>query len=257
MSIAAILEAQEEKSRRTVRSALAISIAGHVAIVLSLAFLPEPSPPPLPKVITARLVRLVVDKPERIEVAPVAPVKRPVPRPTPTAAAATPNTMNVLIPKTPSSIKRLKKLQKPPKPKKPKELDYVDAMAALRAEMGESEPPPASEQTPDPKPIAASETRSAPDPGFQVSPEVANWMIATEHHIRQIWITPPEFLNRDLRTELRVNLSAAGDVLGTPKVVRSSGDPFWDDNTIRAMMRANPLPPPPEPGFWPFIFAPK
>jgi len=255
MSIAAILEAQEEKSRRSFRSAVAISLAGHGLLVLGLAFLPEPAAPPLPRVIVARLVPMVLEpKPEKITVAPAAPVKRPVPRPAPAAPAPIPSPKKVVLPKNPSSIKRLKKVKKRPKPE---ELDYVDAMAALRAEMGETAPPPADRNAEEPKEIAAEETRVAPDPGFQVSREVARWMIATERHIRQTWITPPEFLNRKLRTELRVELSAAGDVLGDPVVVGSSGNPFWDDNTIRALKRASPLPPPPESGTWPFIFAPE
>ncbi|GAG35298.1 unnamed protein product, partial [marine sediment metagenome] len=71
------------------------------------------------------------------------------------------------------------------------------------------------------------------------------------------WITPPDFQNRGLSTELRVRLGPTGEVLGTPVVVRSSGDPYWDDNVIRALMKASPLPAPPEPGDWPFLFSPE
>ena len=98
------------------------------------------------------------------------------------------------------------------KRKKPEELDYDDALAGLRAELGESEPPLTDQATAEPQELATSEARPAPDPGFQVSPEVARWMSATENHIRRVWITPPEFLNRNLRTGLDHTRREVGDL---------------------------------------------
>ena len=59
-----------------------------------------------------------------------------------------------------------------------------------------------------------------------------------------------------LRTLLVVTVMADGRVLGEPVVRRSSGDPQFDDNAIRAVLGASPLPPPPTPGDWPFLFNP-
>ncbi len=83
---------------------------------------------------------------------------------------------------------------------------------------------------------------------MQVSAEYRAWQESTKRHVRATWITPPEFLDRDLLTCLNVELTSGGEVVGTPSVVRRSGDPFWDDNAVRALVRASPIPPPPEPG---------
>ena len=66
-----------------------------------------------------------------------------------------------------------------------------------------------------------------------------------------------DFLTEDRSTEVSVRLAADGSVIGKPEVSRSSGLPQWDDNTIRAILRASPLPPPPEPGVWTFRFSPR
>jgi TonB family protein len=78
---------------------------------------------------------------------------------------------------------------------------------------------------------------------------------AVKRRLRSQYVTPPEFLNRALVTMLQVLLTAEGEVLGTPEVVLGSGDPFWDDNAIRTVKKASPLPPPPEAGTWTFTFS--
>ncbi len=66
-----------------------------------------------------------------------------------------------------------------------------------------------------------------------------------KRHLRDKWITPPEFRQAGLMTELEVQIAADGRVLGVPEVIRSSGNPHYDDNTVRAVISASPLPPPP------------
>jgi len=56
--------------------------------------------------------------------------------------------------------------------------------------------------------------------------------------------------------EIRVRLSAGGDVLGT-RVVRRSGNPWYDESVERAIKKASPLPPPPEADEWLFVFRPE
>jgi len=38
-----------------------------------------------------------------------------------------------------------------------------------------------------------------------------------------------------------------GDVLGTPRLRRSSGDPRYDDAVLRAILKSSPLPRPEDP----------
>ncbi len=86
------------------------------------------------------------------------------------------------------------------------------------------------------------------------SPELLDWIRDTKRHVRRTYITPPEFLNRGLITCMEVLLTADGRVIGEPALLRSSGDPFWDDNAARAVARASPLPAPPADGEWIFCF---
>lgn len=65
---------------------------------------------------------------------------------------------------------------------------------------------------------------------------------------------PPEFRESELDAELVVEVAADGRVLGEPELVRSSGNPFYDDNAIRAIRKSSPLPPPPKAGKRTIIF---
>ncbi len=178
---------------------------------------------------------------------PAAKLPKPVPKPPPKAP---PKVKKIVLPKkAPSATRKVRKVDRPPKRVKPEELDYSDAMAKLREELGEAEPSPEVVAK-----VEAPRPPSSGEKGIRVDPKVAAWMLAVKRHVRAGWITPPEFLDRDLNTRLVVDLAADGRVLGQPRVVISSGDPFWDDSAIRAVLRASPLPPPPGPGEWPFGF---
>jgi len=131
-------------------------------------------------------------------------------------------------------------------------------MAALDDELGVDETADLlkAPSAPD-EPEASSgqpETTEVSRAGAVVSPELAKWNLETQRRIQSRWVTPPNFRNRGLATSLELRLSAAGDVIGKPKVVRSSGDPFFDDNAVRAVMTAAPLPAPPKPGRRVFLF---
>ena len=132
---------------------------------------------------------------------------------------------------------------------KPEELDYAAALEKLRDELGEREPAPEVVAKVEPTPPASSQTTR------RIDPEVARFILDVERRVRAGWITPPEFLNRDLVTVLAVDLAPDGRVRGQPRVVTPSGDPFWDDSAIRAILKASPLPPPPgRPGEWNISF---
>ena len=70
------------------------------------------------------------------------------------------------------------------------------------------------------------------------------------------WVLAPGFRAQPLSTEVRVRLSSGGEVLGT-RVVRGSGNPWYDESVERAVRKASPLPPPPEADEWLFVFRPQ
>lgn len=163
-------------------------------------------------------------------------------RPTP----APPRSKPVVLPKQTTT-----RATKAPRVK-PREVAYGEALSQLREELGESIENEVADEEAD-----ALGAGSGARGGSWVDPEVAAWMIATRRHVRSVWVTPPEFLELSLRTEMWIAVAADGSVLGEPRVIRSSGDPFWDDNAARAMLNASPLPPPPMPGEWRFAFTPR
>jgi hypothetical protein len=90
----------------------------------------------------------------------------------------------------------------------------------------------------------------------RVSPEVADWMRRAKIHVKRNWAVPPGFRMEQLTTHLVVELDAAGNVVGTPEIVQRSGNPWYDEGVVRSVTKASPLPPPPEPGEWDFLFVP-
>ena len=197
---------------------------------------PKPVPPPRAEV-------AIPKKPER---EPERPKAKPEPKPSPPeppkeVAKATP-------PKPPPPA--------PPKPAPPKQESYDDLLADLRAERGEAKP----ERVERPARAAGGATTPGPGagrPGAAVSPEIAGWVRAVQIHVGQAWMLPTDMRGRRLMTELLVDLDAAGKVLSEPRVVRSSGDSRFDENAVRAIQKASPLPAPPDAGVWTIGFCPE
>ena len=42
--------------------------------------------------------------------------------------------------------------------------------------------------------------------------------------------------------------------MGEPRIVKRSGNPWYDDGVVRSIQKASPLPAPPEAGEWSFVF---
>jgi TonB family protein len=205
---------------------------------------PEPPKPEPPKPVPAPPPRAETILPKKAEREPEKPKAKPEPKPEPEppkqVAKATP-------PKPPT----------PPKPTPPKQESYDDLLAELRAEHGESKPAAvprsaraASASGP---PAGAAAGRS----GAPVDPEFAGWARAVQIHLSRAWILPPEMKSRKLMTELLVDLDAQGNVLSEPRIVRGSGDARFDDNAVRAVKKASPLPPPPAAGVQSIQFCPE
>jgi TonB family protein len=68
---------------------------------------------------------------------------------------------------------------------------------------------------------------------------------------------PPGFRTQALETHVVVRLDSSGTVMGTPRIARRSGNPWYDEGVVRGIQKASPLPPPPEAGDWDFVFVPE
>jgi len=260
--------------RRHLRSAALVSLALHGVAFAALTVAPSPSLPPLPEVLSVELVAAppgpapapAPPKPQPAPPARVEPRPAPPPPPPPPPKAQVevlpeqaPARVEKVVPPPPPEPKPVPKVEPKPRPEPAPELSYEEAMASLDDELGvdatsELLTPPA-EARPE-RSEAAGSTAGQPEraPGASVSPELAAWSRAVRRRIQSVWVTPPSFRGRGLVTHLEIRLSASGEVLGEPRVVRSSGDPYFDDNAVRAVLKASPLPAPSEPGVRDFLF---
>ncbi len=226
--------------RRDFRRFVAISTLLHLGVALLLLAAPlMPVAMPVPGVISVNLVAA----PSTPRAAPVAP--RPRPRAKPPAPAP------VILPEKPMADPEPRATaQKPPPPEleAPVEREYTDVLADLRAELGEEQPA----ETEEPVQTAALGTGGS-GPPRPVSPEVAAWLRQARIHVRKTWVVPPGFRTQSLQAVIEVELDATGAVLGAPRVVRRSGNPWYDDGVVRSIRKASPLPAPPQAGAWTFV----
>ena len=253
------VEGQRAESGWSMRSLLVLSLVGHLCLMLGLMLTPGPAPLRMPQALTVELVAAVPAAPK-----PPTPTPAPAPTPTPTPAPPPPKPKVKILPKQAPSVQLKPKPKPKPKPEpalhrrpRPKELAYEDALAQLRGELGE---PPAAMDSPEPaeSPAPAPDSPSArSSQGVKVDPELLAWHQAVKRHIRAGWITLPEFRNRGLVAELMIDVAIDGRVLGQPELVASSGNPFYDDNAVRALKKASPLPPPPRAGRRTILFTPE
>jgi len=257
--------------RRRLRNSMLVSLAFHGMIFAAFAVAPSRVPVPMPMVLSVDLVsgppaapRPKAPAPAKARPAPKPAAPEPPPAPTPIAKAP----VQVLPEEAPSRIRKVapeapapKVVPKPEPKARPKpepELDYDAAMAALDQELGPDETKELLTPRPDPNAAqtssAEAESAETASAGVKVSPEQAAWILKTRRRIASMWVVPSNFRGRQLATTLELRLAANGALIGEPRVMISSGDPYWDDNTVRAMMMADPLPPPPRAGPVTFVF---
>jgi TonB family protein len=237
-----LAEEFDAERRGAFRRALILSCVAHAALLALFYFGPSShaNAPALPGVIT---VDLLAAAPALAPVAPPAATPAPVPV-EPPKPPPPPPPQKVVLPKEPTRLPE----SPPPKPKpKPPPKDYDALMRELRAQSGDARPAPV--ETPEPTRVAVA---GAAGGTVHVSPEVAAWIRDVKIHVHKNWIKMPGF--DGLETTLLVTIDADGKVVGDPKIKRRSGNPYYDDSVVRAIQKASPLPKPPAPGEWTFVF---
>jgi outer membrane biosynthesis protein TonB len=236
------LAAQRATNDRNFLNLLIGSFVAHAMFLLVLAFSPTSDAPLLPEVLRIDLVAAL--PPPAPKASPPSPSPAPAPAPKPVPK-------QVVLPK--QAPRAVPKKRVPPPPTKREPVKYEDALSQLRNELGEKTPPVVAPSETAPS-AESAEPAVAQSTGVTVDKDVAAWVIATKRHVRSRYITPPEFLNQSLATGVKVVLTSGGELVGTPEVVRPSGDPYFDENAVRAVMTSAPLPAPPRSGAYTFRF---
>lgn len=242
----------ETLRRREFQRLLALSAALHVMLVVAVAFAPSFGQPlVLPGVVA---VDLVAAPPGGAPPAPAPPQPEAAPpEPAPVKPAPPPPVQErVVIPekatRDPVKPKPTPKPAPKPAPAAPQE-DYADVLERLRREAGETSPPAEVAE--------AGPASGGGGPGVRVTPEVMAWMRRARHHVRGAWVLAPGLRAQPLETQVVVTLDAEGHVQGEPRIVSRSGNPWYDESVVRAILKASPLPAPPDAGEWPFVFRPE
>ncbi len=71
------------------------------------------------------------------------------------------------------------------------------------------------------------------------------YVAAVERHVRSKWELPQWLANKDLKAQVRVKFDERGNVIGK-QLVRSSGNPAFDEVVMDTVTKASPAPAPPE-----------
>lgn len=285
-------DALDEAERRRLRRALWISLGIHAGLVLALVVTPPSFVRDVPEAISVELIAGATLGPPaappprpaaRPKPAPAAPKPKaappPAPAPPPSPAPPAPKApVKVLPENAPKPDKKVAQApaEKPrelaqvePKKTRPAETrakpadepetaeSYDDVMKALEEELGDDTTEGLLEATSQARaPRRASESTGAATSrsGVPMDPKLAAWQAETLRLIRSKWVTPSSFRGRGLVTSLELTLSASGKLVGEPEVARSSGDPYFDDTTVAALLSIGQLPPPPHAGTTYFDF---
>jgi colicin import membrane protein len=223
-----------DAGRRDFRRVVAGSALAHALLLAFFIWAPKPQGEVmLPGVVEVDLLAAP---------APPAPAKARAAAPKP------PTPKTVVLPKEAAEPKRV---QAKPEPKAQKSLEEVMKQLEKQDDLDDLEPAPQQVAK------AAPGAGAAAGRGVRVDPAVAGWMRRARIHVRQSWVLAPGFRAEDLETHVRVELDASGRVVGEPEITRRSGNPWYDDSVVRALVKASPLPAPPEAGEWPFVFRPE
>lgn len=190
-------------------------------------------------------------RPKPAAPAPPEPAVAPAPPPPPPKPKAVVLPEKPRGPKPAEKAKRRREVFIEPKPKK-EEKSLDELLSEMREDAGEPAETPAA-----PVDTAVADAPGPSGAGEPVSAEVLDWVARAKRAVRRAWVVPPGFRNEPLETHVVITLDAQGNVIGTPSVTKRSGNPWFDQGVVRGIAKASPLPPPPEPGDWDFIFVPE
>jgi colicin import membrane protein len=185
---------------------------------------PKPAPKPEPKIEAQPEPR--IEKPDIVEKAVPKPEPKPEPKPKPKAEV-----------KPKPQPKPQPKAEAKPKPKPAPPRDAA-AQRQLRQELAREEAAIRAErQDAELRALLAREASTR---------ALAAWTDNIRAKIRGNIILPPS-MSGNPEAIFDVVLLPTGDVLGTPRLRRSSGDPRYDDAVLRAILKSSPLPRPEDP----------
>jgi outer membrane biosynthesis protein TonB len=229
--------------------------AGALGLALVSPDLRDREPP------TVIAVELVAPAPPAAPAAPKpAPAPPPEVVPAPPPPPPPPEPKAIVLPEKQTAPKPKEKPKEKPKPREevfkepPKKQEK--SLDDLLAEMRGSEPAQPAPAQPVETAVVAPSGEPSQGSGEAVPPEVLAWHNAVKRQMRGIWIVPPGFRTQPLATRVVVTLDATGNIVGTPRITKKSGNPWYDDGVLRGLAKASPLPPPPEAGDWPMTFEP-
>lgn len=188
---------------------------------------PEPKvePKPEPRIDKPDIARQVAPKPEPKP----KPEAKPEPKPKPVAKAE-PKPKPKPAPKVEAKPK--------PKPKPDAPSPTAVARSELRQQLAREEAAiRAQRQDAELRALLAREASAR---------ALATWTDKIRAKIRGNIILPPSMAGNP-EAIFDVVLLPTGDVLGTPRLRRSSGDPRYDDAVLRAILKSSPLPRPDDP----------
>lgn len=211
-----------------------ISVCIHVAVLTLLTLLPWFSPRKIHAPVYP--VTLITQAPPKAPQAKTEVTKKPAQKP--------PEKLK----EKPVTVKKPEPKKKVPPKKKPARDDVISekriqtkmesAIEELRKKVEVEEKPKVTEEVaqPSPKPSRAA-----------IDMKLRNYYNTVWHRIKEEWILPPSLLeeSQDLETVIVIKVQRDGGIVER-WFEKKSGSPMYDESAMRAIQKANPLPPFPE-----------
>lgn len=210
---------------------IGISLGFHLALLLFFtvrAFLvPEMN------LIHESAVRVdIVDLPDKI-------TKRPTP-PAPTPQPDSEKKLNPPTPPLPNEAVNLDKTKKKQQEALQK-LKSMEALEKIKNSMKEEK----SKTTSEPIKFKGNILSPGSDLTGLNKLQHEEYISNLDRHIKQYWTLPEWLAKKNYKAQVNVRIDSKGQVLAK-SLVKSSGNPAYDEIVLDTIMKASPFPPPPE-----------